>query len=58
MKASSNRIGLHYFPDTQHYREADIQFWLPRLTGLFCLRAGDSRYRPDIIGGCENAMGR
>lgn len=31
MTASQNRIGLHYFPDTQHYREADIQFWLPRL---------------------------
>lgn len=34
MKASMNRIGYHYFPDTLHYREADIQFWLPRLAEL------------------------
>jgi hypothetical protein len=30
----SNRIGLHYFPDTLHYREQDLQTWLPELKSL------------------------
>lgn len=30
------RIGFHYFPDTQHYREDDLFFWLPRLKNLNC----------------------
>jgi hypothetical protein len=51
MKASSNRIGLHYFPDTLHYREADIQFWLPRLTemgiGWLVVEATDSCAIPE-----------
>jgi hypothetical protein len=25
------RLGFHYFNDTQHYRQHDLQFWLPRL---------------------------
>lgn len=25
------RFGLHYFPDTLHYREADLQTWLPKI---------------------------
>jgi hypothetical protein len=29
-----NRIGFHYFPDTNHYREHDLNFWLPRLQEL------------------------
>src|SRR5262245_59292929 len=28
------RLGLHYFPDTLHYREADLQTWLPELQAL------------------------
>jgi hypothetical protein len=30
----SSRLGFHYFPDTLHYRESDLQFWLPELTAL------------------------
>lgn len=26
-----NRIGFHYFPDTFHYRQIDLETWLPRL---------------------------
>ncbi len=29
-----NRLGFHYFPDTLHYRELDLQTWLPRLKQL------------------------
>jgi len=29
-----NRLGLHYFPDTQHYRESDLLTWLPELKSL------------------------
>lgn len=28
---SNSRLGFHYFPDTLHYREADLQTWLPVL---------------------------
>ncbi|HEY9077447.1 MAG TPA: hypothetical protein VIO61_13025 [Anaerolineaceae bacterium] len=28
------RIGMHYFPDTLHYRESDIATWLPRLQSI------------------------
>ncbi|RPI35049.1 MAG: hypothetical protein EHM70_00905 [Chloroflexota bacterium] len=30
----NTRIGFHYFPDTQHYRESDLNTWLPKLTNL------------------------
>lgn len=30
----NTRIGLHYFPDTLHYRESDLQTWLPRLQSM------------------------
>ena len=26
---AKNRLGIHYFPDTIHYREQDLQAWLP-----------------------------
>ena len=26
-----NRLGLHYFPDTLHYRTQDLEIWLPEL---------------------------
>ncbi len=29
-----NRIGYHYFPDTLHFRELDLQTWLPHLKAL------------------------
>jgi hypothetical protein len=29
-----SRLGLHYFPDTLHYRDADLQTWLPELQDL------------------------
>ncbi len=29
-----NRLGFHYFPDTQHYRQHDLDIWLPRLKSL------------------------
>lgn len=28
------RIGFRYYPDTLHYRESDLQTWLPQLTAL------------------------
>lgn len=27
----NNRIGVHYFPDTVHYREADLNIWIPEM---------------------------
>ena len=29
-----NRFGLHYFPDHLHYRQADLNTWLPQLKSL------------------------
>lgn len=31
---SRGRLGLHYFPDTLHYRDSDLQTWLPELQAL------------------------
>lgn len=31
---SKTRIGFHYYPDTLHYRKADLERWLPRLAYL------------------------
>lgn len=30
----NTRLGMHYFPDTLHYRESDLQMWLPNLRSL------------------------
>jgi hypothetical protein len=30
----NNRIGFHYFPDQNHYRESDLYTWLPELKTL------------------------
>ncbi|HVN56388.1 MAG TPA: hypothetical protein VMT46_18825 [Anaerolineaceae bacterium] len=30
----NHRVGFHYFPDTLHYRESDLQLWLPELRAL------------------------
>ncbi len=29
-----NRFGLHYFPDTTHYRQADLERWLPEMCSI------------------------
>jgi hypothetical protein len=31
---NNTRIGFNYFPDTLHYRETDLQGWLPELKAL------------------------
>jgi hypothetical protein len=31
---TNNRIGLHYFPDTLHYRMRDLEVWLPHLSQM------------------------
>jgi hypothetical protein len=30
----SSRLGFHYYPDTLHYRESDLEIWLPELKAL------------------------
>jgi hypothetical protein len=30
----NNRLGLHYFPDTIHFREDDLTTWLPEIRSL------------------------
>jgi hypothetical protein len=30
----NNRFGVHYFPDTHHYRDVDLDAWLPELRML------------------------
>lgn len=30
----TRRLGFHYFPDTLHYRQADLELWVPQLTSL------------------------
>lgn len=32
--SAGSRMGIHYFPDTLHYRETDLQTWLPELQAL------------------------
>jgi len=29
-----SRLGMHYYPDSLHYRESDLLTWLPELKGL------------------------
>lgn len=55
-----SRLGLHYFPDTLHYREADLQAWLPVLqelcAGWLVLRAELCRAIPEhFIRGLKKA---
>jgi len=33
-QSRSTRLGFHYYPDTLHYGETDLQTWLPRLKEL------------------------
>jgi hypothetical protein len=32
--SNRSRLGLHYYPDTLHYRESDLQAWLPELKAM------------------------
>ncbi|MDZ4158526.1 MAG: hypothetical protein U1B80_01940 [Anaerolineaceae bacterium] len=32
--AHKTKLGFHYFQDTQHYRQHDLQIWLPRLQAM------------------------
>jgi hypothetical protein len=32
--SGKTKIGFHYYPDTVHYRESDLQKWLPELQAL------------------------
>jgi hypothetical protein len=32
--ARNTRLGFHYFPDFLHYRESDLQAWLPELQAM------------------------
>ena len=45
------RLGFHYFPDTQHYRQHDIKIWLPQLESIgtrwLVLRAPSNRTIPE-----------
>lgn len=34
MPKLTDRLGFHYFPDTTHYREQDLNTWLPELEHL------------------------
>jgi hypothetical protein len=31
---NNTRIGFHYYPDAEHYRDSDLHSWLPHLTEL------------------------
>jgi hypothetical protein len=55
-----NRVGLHYFPDTIHYRNSDLEAWLPEFEkmgiGWLTLAAAVERAIPeDFIGGLVNS---
>ena len=47
----NSRLGLHYFPDTLHYRDTDLQTWLPELqelgAGWLVLRTEHERAIPE-----------
>ncbi|MGD0002599.1 MAG: hypothetical protein ABSE06_00035 [Anaerolineaceae bacterium] len=34
LSTHSTRLGFHYYPDTLHYRESDLEIWLPELKAL------------------------
>lgn len=54
------RLGVHYFPDSLHYRETDLAAWLPELTqlgaGWTILQSETERAIPEtFIGGLVKA---
>jgi hypothetical protein len=55
-----NRLGFHYYPDTNHYRQCDLAAWLPKLKQLganwLILNAPSERAIPEhFIGGLIEA---
>jgi hypothetical protein len=50
---SRTRIGFHYFPDSTHYREKDLEIWLPELRKLkaswLVLKAETTRAIPEFF---------
>ncbi|MEJ2598683.1 MAG: hypothetical protein P8Z00_10150 [Anaerolineales bacterium] len=36
LPSNFRRLGFHYFPDADHYREQDLELWLPKLQSLGC----------------------
>jgi hypothetical protein len=50
---TNTRLGIHYFPDTQHYGESDLKTWLPHLKSLgidwLALVAPNDRAIPEIF---------
>lgn len=48
-----SRIGFHYFPDQDHYRESDLRAWLPELkslgAGWLLLEASAERAIPEVF---------
>lgn len=50
---AGGRLGFHYFPDTLHYRDADLQTWLPVLqemgAGWLVLRSDLGRAIPETF---------
>ena len=50
---NNRRIGFHYFPDTQHYRQEDLDTWLPHLEALgaqwLTLLAPQDRAVPELF---------
>lgn len=63
---ATTRLGIHYFPDTRHYRESDLKTWLPHLKSLgigwLALEAPNDRAIPEaflsglIAGGIEPVL--
>jgi hypothetical protein len=51
--STTNRLGLHYFPDTLHYRMRDLEVWLPQLSqmgiGWLTLLAPSGRAIPEYF---------
>jgi hypothetical protein len=50
---ANTRLGFHYFPDTLHYRESDLNTWLPELRSLgatwVTLVAPNDRAIPEVF---------
>ena len=50
---NNNRLGFHYFPDSNHFRESDLHLWLPRLRSLgvtwLTLVAPSTRAIPELF---------
>jgi hypothetical protein len=34
MPTNNHRLGMHYFPDTDHFQQSDLNIWLPELKAL------------------------